>query len=194
MTKAIPHPIVVSVPPAEKVMSDLHAPPAWLAGFAVDRDLGRGELRRLAVEIAQARDSWRHLVRHDPSRRHCVQLHRDPHLEVWLLCWANDQETGLHDHDVSSGAVHVCQGGLIEDRIELRDGVLQRVSMVITEGGTFDFDSSHVHCVSHAEGTPPAVSIHVYSPALRRMGYYEVGENSLLRRVSVDYTEEMVAA
>jgi hypothetical protein len=38
------------------------------------------------------------------------------------------------------------------------------------------------------------VSIHVYSPALWRMGYYDFGENGLLRRTSVSYAEEMSVA
>jgi hypothetical protein len=33
----------------------------------------------------------------------------------------------------------------------------------------------------------------VYSPALWRMGYYDVDENGLLRRTSISYAEETVA-
>jgi hypothetical protein len=34
----------------------------------------------------------------------------------------------------------------------------------------------------------------VYSPALWRMGYYEIGDSGLLQRVSVSYAEEIAAA
>ncbi len=168
--------------------------PSWLSAVPTGRDLERAELRSLATEIAGRRSEWQSLVRHDLTERTCVRLHRDDHLDVWLLCWESDQETGLHDHDLSSGAVHVCEGDLVEDRIELRDGALQRVSVTRASGTTFDFDSSHIHCVRHFEGGPPAVSIHVYSPVLWRMGYYDPGENGLLRRVSVSYAEEMKVA
>ena len=168
--------------------------PLWLSGVPGGRDLERAELRRLAAEIARRPATWQYLVHHDAKERTYVQLHRDAHLDVWLLCWANDQETGLHDHDLSSGAVHVCRGDLVEDRMELRDGVLQRVSVTRPQGTTFDFDSSHVHCLRHSEEAPPAVSIHVYSPALWRMGYYDFAENGLLRCISVSYAEEMTVA
>jgi hypothetical protein len=151
-------------------------------------------LRELAVAVARDEASWRPLVRHNGAERHFVQLHRDLHLDVWLICWTNQQETGLHDHDVSSGAVHVCIGDLVEDRLELREGTFQRASVTRPEAMTFDFDSSHVHCLRHPEGRPPAVSIHVYSPALWRMGYYDVNANGLLRRTSVIYAEETAAA
>ncbi len=167
---------------------------AALEGVPTGRDLLQDELQELAARIAQHPEDWAHHIRHDPERRHYVQLHRDPHLDIWLLCWADDQETGLHDHDVSSGAVHVCRGELVEDRLEFRDGHLERVAVSRRDGETFGFDSSHVHCIRHQHGSAPAVSVHVYSPALCRMGYYEVGPDGLLRRLSVSYAEELTAA
>ena len=162
----------------------------WLAGVPIGRDLERWELRALAEQIARDRGSWAPLVRHDSTERQYVPMHRDPHLEVWLLSWSNEQETGLHDHDLSSGAVHVCRGELVEDRLESVDRLLRRSSTRRVEGETFDFNSSHVHCLSHPPGAPPAVSIHVYSPALLRMGHYEIGADGLLHRTSVSYAEE----
>jgi len=168
--------------------------PPWLAAVPAGRDLHRDELRALAKALGEQPGAWQGHVRHDPERRHYVQLHRDLHLDVWLICWTHQQETGLHDHDVSSGAVHVCRGTLVEDRLEAREGGLRRVSVARPAGRTFDFDASHVHCVRHPEDAAPAVSIHVYSPALWRMGYYDVGPDGLLRRSSVSYAEETAAA
>jgi hypothetical protein len=54
----------------------------------------------------------------------------------------------------------------------------------------FDFESSSIHGLRHVPGEPPATSIHVYSPALWRMGYYEPGETGL-RRTSITYADEM---
>lgn len=177
-----------TLPPCSK------SEPAWLNGLPTGRDLNRAELRTLALAVARDQASWRPFVRHDGGERHCVQLHRDLHVDVWLICWTNQQETGLHDHDISSGAVHVCAGDLVEDRLELRDGTFQRLSITRPEASTFDFDSSHVHCVRHPDGRPPAISVHVYSPALWRMGYYDVNPSGLLRRTSVIYAEETAAA
>ena len=56
------------------------------------------------------------------TRRRVIsfQLYRDPHLDLWLICWLDAQDTGYHDHDVSSGAVYVCDGTLHEDHFERR--------------------------------------------------------------------------
>jgi len=77
--------------------------------------------------------------------------------------------------------------------LELTDlGLLAR-EVAHHAGSTFDFDASHVHRVRRPEGEGPAVSIHVYSPALCRMGYYDADASGLLRRTSVSYAEETAA-
>jgi Cysteine dioxygenase type I len=158
-----------------------------------DRPLTQDELCDLARELGRHEDTWRPLVRHDAEARYYLQLHRDPHVDIWLICWTNQQDTGFHDHDVSAGAVHVCRGDLVEDRFELTDLGLRARELVRRAGTTFDFDASHVHRLRHPAGTEPAVSIHVYSPALWRMGYYDADATGLLRRTSISYAEETAA-
>jgi hypothetical protein len=158
------------------------------------RDLTRHELRLLVAEIAADASAWEPLVRHDAEARYYLRLHRDPTIDVWLICWTHQQDTGYHDHDVSAGAVHVCSGGLVEDRFELCGGGLEQVTVARPAGTSFDFDASHVHRLRHPEGESPAVSIHAYSPALWRMGYYDTDELGRLRRTSVTYADETQAA
>jgi len=174
-------------------MTDAHAEiSAWFAQrCGEDRDLAPAELRTLAEELAGRPELWRDLVRHDAEERFYVRLHRDHHIDVWLLCWVSAQETGLHDHDLSSGAVRVIDGTLCELR-----PVPARVDLDETlyhAGEGFCFDASRIHDVRHA-GTEPAVSLHIYSPPLWRMGYYETGADGRLVRRPANYLEEMVPA
>ena len=175
-----------------------HSSPAdltdWLARrLPAGRDLSLHELKELAEAIGAERLLWQAHARHDLPERHYSQLFRDVHVDVWLLCWTTQQDTGFHDHDRSAGAVFVCEGELAEDRFELSDSVIKRVSVPRRAGSSFAFDASHVLRVRHAGRTDrPATSIHVYSPALWRMGYYETDPAGLLRRVSLSYEEELV--
>jgi len=156
------------------------------------RDLTRLELRDTAAALGRERLLWTEHVRHDQERRHYTQLYRDPHIDIWLICWANQQDTGYHDHDLSAGAVHIVEGELVEDRFEFDHSGLREASATHLSGSTFDFDASHVHRLRHHRG-PAATSIHVYSPALWRMGYYEPDPSGLLRRTSITYAEELAA-
>jgi hypothetical protein len=155
-----------------------------------DRTLERAELADLARAIGQRPESWRHLVRHDPGQRVYVQLYRDTRLDVWLICWLDDQKTGYHDHDLSSGGVYVCEGVLVEDRFRFGETGLLHASRERPAGAAFDFDAAYIHGMRHAGG-PPATSIHCYSPPLWRMGYYEPDENGSLCRASMTYLEEV---
>jgi Cysteine dioxygenase type I len=159
-----------------------------------DTDLDRPALSRLVVDLAGEARLWKRLVRHEPYTRQFFQLYRDPHLDVWLICWLNAQDTGYHDHDVSSGAVYVCEGILHEDHFERDgDGWIREVTREHHQGSVFDFDSSYIHGVRHAGG-PPATSLHAYSPALWRMGHYHLGMTGALGRVSITYADELASA
>jgi Cysteine dioxygenase type I len=160
-----------------------------------DADLDRAELATLVVELAAAPRYWKRFVRHDANMRHFVQLYRDPHLDIWLICWLDAQDTGYHDHDVSNGAVYVFEGTLYEDHFERdAEGWIRERTRQHVPGSVFHFDSSYIHGVRHAGG-PPATSLHAYSPALWRMGHYELGlETGALGRVSITYADELAAA
>ena len=155
-----------------------------------DQDLDRPALSALAQEIGARRDLWQHLVRHIPDERYYVELYRDVHLDVWLICWLNHQDTGFHDHDVSFGAVHVCDGVLAEDRLCGSDDAIRTATREHPAGSTFDFDAAYVHRMRHPGGEP-ATSIHCYSPALWRLGHYSFDENGNLTRASITYADEM---
>ena len=60
-------------------------------------------------------------------------------------------------------------------------------------GEVFSFGPHDIHRVSHVEGAP-AVTIHAYSPELKRMGAYDVGPDGLLQRRALDETVELKAA
>ena len=150
-------------------------------------ELDRHELRELVTEIAADDASWRHLVRHDPNRRTYEQITRDDRVGIWVICWMDDHDTGFHDHDISSGAVAVVQGEIREDRLTLGGAPISRVH---GPGSAFDFAASDIHRMSHAGGGP-AVSIHVYSPPLWRMGAYAVDPDGVVHRSSISYAEEL---
>src|SRR3954470_3752753 len=83
-------------------------------------DLDETELTALVADIAARPEAWQHLVSHRADARTYVELHRDEHVAVWLICWMNNHDTGYHDHDLSAGAVGVAAGAVREERLLLR--------------------------------------------------------------------------
>jgi len=149
--------------------------------------LERTELRDLVAQLVADSEPWAHLVRHDPAQRIFECLRLDDEVEVWLICWMPGHDTGFHDHDLSSGAVAVAQGAVVEERLRL--GGPPEVKRYVP-GDVFDFSPVDIHRVTHA-GTTPATTIHAYSPPLRRMGAYVIAPGGALERHPLTKDQEL---
>ncbi|MFC7598041.1 cysteine dioxygenase [Terrabacter sp. GCM10028922] len=150
------------------------------------RDLDHHELLELATAIARDRFLWAGHVTFSDTERHYVCLHRDAHVDVWVLCWTPANDTGWHDHDISSGAVAVAQGALVEHNLTVG------VPLARTEVGAglaYSFGAEHIHRLTGLD--VGSVSIHAYSPPLWRMGQYVLTSSGVLRRTSVSYADEL---
>jgi predicted metal-dependent enzyme (double-stranded beta helix superfamily) len=155
------------------------------------RDLSRAELELAAADLLRRPQGWEHLAEHAPDgTRTYVRLELDDHLEAWLICWSDGNDTGFHDHDVSHGAVAVAAGRVREETLVLGGEPAVRE---VAAGGVFSFDAHDIHRVLHGGGEP-AVTLHLYSPPLRRMGAYEVLGDGRLARRSIAPEQELAPA
>jgi mannose-6-phosphate isomerase-like protein (cupin superfamily) len=57
-------------------------------------------------------------------------------------------------------------------------------------GDVFHFSPGDIHRVRHT-GSDPAVTLHVYSPPLLRMGAYLVGDDGVLARHPMSAADEL---
>ncbi len=178
-------PVTTPGVPARTARTVADVAPLTLADLP-GRDLTEEELRGLAAGLASRRGDWQHHVAFSDDERHYVSLHRDAHVDVWLLCWTEENDTGFHDHDISSGAVAVTDGALVEHNLAVGGAV---VETQVEAGRVFSFGPDHIHRLAGAQ--QGSVSVHVYSPPLWRMGQYAVGDDGVLRRRSVSYAEEL---
>jgi len=151
-----------------------------------ERCLGKSELRELVDDLARRPESWREYVAFPDDCRHYMSLHRDEYVDVWLLCWTPENDTGWHDHDLSSGAVAVVGGALKECNPRIGG---THAETEVTEGTSFSFGPEHIHrLVGSADRS---ASIHAYSPPLWRLGQYSINGGGVMCRVSVSYADEL---
>jgi len=118
----------------------------------------------------------------DTRSRSWRLMARTPDFDAWLIAWPKGGKVELHDHGVSTGAVIVISGALVE-AVPRRDdtGRLTLVRRELQAGAMLGFGAGHVHDVTN-ESDEHALSLHVYSPALTSMTFYELTEDRLVVR------------
>jgi hypothetical protein len=151
--------------------------------------LTRPQLERFVARLATSPERWAPHVSHSETSRVYSQIWDDEDVNAWLICWSEDQDTGFHDHDDSAAAIQVISGHVREDRLRLA-GAPQTRTFGPSE--RFSLPASAIHRVLHA-GTEPAVTIHAYSPPLRRTGAYAVTPDGILQRTAVPSEIELRA-
>jgi mannose-6-phosphate isomerase-like protein (cupin superfamily) len=90
--------------------------------------------------------------------------------DAWLVEWGPRSGLDLHDHGGSTGAFVVVEGHLIETFRDIDDDVftVQRVDV----GDVVTLSETRVHEVRN-RSTGTARSVHVYSPPLSAMNFYD---------------------
>ncbi len=150
------------------------------------RPLSEPELERLVANVAARGELWEPHIDPDAATRTYASLHRDASVDVWAIFWRPGNDTGWHDHDTSSGAVHVVSGALVERALCVNRPERRREHAA---GAGFTFDPTRIHRITCETGT--AVSIHAYSPPLWRLGQYSLDAAGALHRQSVSYADEL---
>ena len=137
--------------------------PAELRGIARSLAACAGELAHLA---AGAEREWRLVAESEAY-------------EAWVIGWPAGGALELHDHGGSRGVVSVVSGSLVEtsvarfgDRLALRTRTISAATSPLSIG------CERIHDVVNP-GPAPALSLHVYSPRLTSMTFFEVTNDGL---------------
>lgn len=136
---------------------------------ALDGPLPADVLADLASRAA------RHLARSTPEPvaypggRWHIRLRVTDHYDVWLIGWGVQSVVELHDHGASAGALAVMHGTLVEHTPRAAGGMRRQT---LAPGGVHGFEAGHRHDVVN-EGPAVALSVHVYSPPLSSMTFYD---------------------
>jgi hypothetical protein len=145
------------------------------------------DLRRL-LSIAHDLSSWaaKWPGMSDPAKRCWRTIARTQGLEAMVIAWPVGGGIELHDHGPSLGAVVVVAGQLSESF--LSPGARTLSTRTVVEHDGVVFGRGHVHDVSNV-GPYPAVSVHVYSPVLTSMTFFDLSEGALVKMRAESYAD-----
>lgn len=150
--------------------------------------LSASQRREVCLDLASTL-RWDHLRR---AGERCWEIvRREDDYEAWLIAWPPGGRVRYHDHGPSSGSVLVLEGALLELTPRLRgDDQLRLERYRYAAGSLLEFDPGHVHDLLN-EGGGLSVSLHVYSPRLECMTYFDLGPRGIIERETVRSDDEV---
>lgn len=138
-------------------------------------------LEAVAEKLAESATETQHEWIHGTLRSYTRLVHTNHH-DAWLIAWSPSSSLELHDHGGSQGAVAVLAGKLVETYTDRRWCHPVRTRLV-TAQSTIAVPSTVVHEVSNP-GPEEALSVHVYSPPLRSMTFFDARPDRFLSPIS----------
>ena len=145
------------------------------------RAVGADVLAAIAAGLAAVTVPWELGMGEVPTERRFHRVLATDAYEAWVICWPSGESLDMHDHGGSAGAFSIVSGELDEATIEA--GV--KVVRTFAPGDTTAFGASRVHAVAN-RGDAVATSVHVYSPPLSSMMYYQPDDSGSLVAVGED--------
>jgi quercetin dioxygenase-like cupin family protein len=137
-------------------------------------------LAGMAQRLARRGASLVDQVRENPAQRTGIRLFACADYDAWLLRWPPNTSVTPHDHGDSAGAFTVVSGELVELRW-FETGPRARL---VSPGRTIIIEQGVVHDVIAGPG--PALSVHLYSPPLTAMSFYDAAGTEALRHEPVN--------
>ena len=112
-------------------------------------------------------------------------LHSGPAYQAIVICWRNGQRSLIHDHVGSSCGVRVLQGVATETVFAWSDNrmIYPTQTRMLAEGSVCAAEDMDIHQISNLQAdNRDLVTLHIYSPALVRMGVYSLTDSRVERK------------
>ena len=155
---------------------------------APDAALSASSLADIAAGLARTAHTWADRIDEDSEHRTGLRVLATDDYDVWLLQWPPGTSVEPHDHGASTGVFAVVTGELLE----IRWSKWLRHSRAVGPGEVVAVERGVVHdVVATAESS---LSVHVYSPPLKWMSFYDESARHVVRHSAVDDGPPALAA
>lgn len=152
-----------------------------------DATVALDTLLEMASGLARTAEAWSSRLDSHPTARTGLRILATATYDVWLLRWPVGAAVSPHDHGGSRAAFTVAAGTLKE--VRWTDGHRSERLLPAGEGATVAPGVVHDVAASGEE----ALSIHIYSPPLSRMSYFDDSGRTVVFQEDVDQGSDLFA-
>lgn len=136
-------------------------------------------MRRMLNEAAITTADLREFVVFNEDCYTRNRVHIGKHHELLVLCWRTRQRSPIHDHRGSNCALKVLKGVATEITF-LRSpcGLVSPSAVHELKSGEVTASRDHdMHQMGNLQASGDLITLHLYSPPLRQMGTYFLGDS-----------------
>jgi cysteine dioxygenase len=105
-------------------------------------------------------------------------FYKNDRYEILVMCWDRGQLSPIHDHDQSYSVEKIYSGKILCTNYRRRepnsDAIEETDSSLAEEGSVISGRRGDIHRIANTDPNSKAVSIHFYSPPLKRMKAYSL--------------------
>ena len=149
------------------------------ATATAEKTLDPESLLLMASGLALDAEVWRARIDTNPTARTGLRVLVNDAYEVWILRWPTGGAVRPHDHGASNAAFAVTTGILKE--IRWSGGI--RSECLLGPGDGASMQTGVVHDVVACQ---EALSVHVYSPPLSRMAFFDEQARTVVAEKALD--------
>lgn len=117
-------------------------------------------------------DDWKKYVSFSDDTYKKNLVKKNDELEILVICWNNNQVSGIHDHPSNGCILKVLQGELEEHNYCNINNKLELLNVNLCKENSIGYQEgkSGLHCIKNMSNK--TISLHIYSPPNYKLSFY----------------------
>lgn len=99
-------------------------------------------------------------------------IYGDEYIDVYVICWNDKQESGIHDHPDNGCLLRIMEGNLREDIYTNIQGVVKKTKTNYLHKNEISYKIGETGLHNIINEDNKAISLHVYSPPNHKLKFY----------------------
>jgi cysteine dioxygenase len=117
-------------------------------------------------------DDWKKYVSFSEDKYKKNLVKRNDKLEIFIICWNNNQISGIHDHPSNGCILKVLQGELEEHYYNNVNNNVELINVNLCKENSIGYQEGKngLHRIKNNDNK--TISLHIYSPPNYKLSFY----------------------
>jgi len=117
-------------------------------------------------------DDWKKYVSFSEDKYKKNLVKRNDQLEIFVICWNNNQISAIHDHPSNGCILKVLQGELEENYYNNINNKVELINVNLCKENSIGYQEGKNGLHSIKNNYNKTISLHIYSPPNYKLSFY----------------------